>query len=123
MKATHLVHDRDTKFTAASGQLLGTVGIRIVNSPAMAMAPNANAFAGPLITKPRQECLGRFMGFGCLTLAFGTTPKQAPPLRSVWSRFDAVSTLFRKLTRPLELVLLANSLPVIKVTQKLRSVA
>lgn len=61
LEATHLIHDRDTKFTESFDHLLGSVGIDIVKSPVM--APNANAFAESWIATLRRECLGHFMCF------------------------------------------------------------
>ena len=43
IQATHLIHDRDTKFTKAFDQLMRSAEIKIVKSPVK--APNANAFA------------------------------------------------------------------------------
>jgi len=43
VQATHLIHDRDTKFTKAFDQLMKTASIQIVKSPVQ--VPNANAFA------------------------------------------------------------------------------
>ncbi|MEM1213633.1 MAG: integrase core domain-containing protein [Planctomycetota bacterium] len=61
LKATHLIHDRDTKFTAAFDQLLHAAGIRVVKSPIM--APNTNAYAESWIATVRRECLDHFACF------------------------------------------------------------
>lgn len=53
--ATHLIHNRDTKFTKEFEQLIQTANIRILKSPIQ--APNANAFAEAWITTIRRECL------------------------------------------------------------------
>ena len=59
--ATHLLHDRDKKFTKAFDQLMKISGIQIVRSPIQ--APNANAFAEAWIASIRRECLDHFMCF------------------------------------------------------------
>lgn len=61
LKATHLIHDRDTKFAKAFDQLMRTAQIRIVKSPVK--APNANAFAEAWIATLRRECLDHFICF------------------------------------------------------------
>ncbi|MEM1213253.1 MAG: integrase core domain-containing protein [Planctomycetota bacterium] len=61
LEATHLIHDRDTKFTAAFDRLLHAAGIRVVKSPVM--TPNANAFAESWIATVRRECLDHFACF------------------------------------------------------------
>ncbi len=61
LEATHLIHDRDTKFTQAFDQLLQAAGVCIVKSPVQ--APNANAFAEARIASVRRECLDHFMCF------------------------------------------------------------
>ena len=62
LQATHLIHDRDTKFTASFDRLMGTANIDIVKSPVM--APNANAFAEAWVGSIKQECLDYFVCFG-----------------------------------------------------------
>lgn len=61
LEATHLIHDRDTKFTRSFNRLLVSAGIEIVKTPVM--APNANAFAESWIATVRRECLGHFACF------------------------------------------------------------
>ena len=61
VEATHLIHDRDTKFTKAFDQLMNTASIQIVKSPVQ--APNANAFAESWIATIRRECLNYFVCF------------------------------------------------------------
>ena len=61
LEATHLIHDRDTKFTAAFDQLLSAAGVCVVKSPVM--APNANAYAESWIAAVRRECLDHFACF------------------------------------------------------------
>ena len=61
LEATHLIHDRDTKFTRSFDHLLNSAGVRIVKSPVM--APNANAFAESWIASLKRECLNHFMCF------------------------------------------------------------
>ncbi|MEM6394519.1 MAG: integrase core domain-containing protein [Planctomycetota bacterium] len=57
-----MIHDRDTKFTAAFDQLLRAADVRVVKSPVM--APNANAYAESWIATVRRECLDYFACFG-----------------------------------------------------------
>lgn len=61
LEATHLIHDRDTKFTRSFDGLLDSAGTRIVKSPVR--APNANAFAESWIATVRRECLNHFACF------------------------------------------------------------
>ena len=61
LEATHLIHDRDTKFTMQFDQLFEATCIRVIKSPVM--APNANAFAESWIATVKRECLGHFTCF------------------------------------------------------------
>lgn len=61
LQATHLIHDRDTKFTATFDQLFSADEVKIVKSPIM--APNVNAFCESWITTVRRECLNHFTCF------------------------------------------------------------
>ncbi|MEM6550546.1 MAG: integrase core domain-containing protein [Planctomycetota bacterium] len=61
LEASHLMHDRDTNFTAAFGHLLRGADVRVVKSPVM--APNANAFAESWIATVKRECLDPFACF------------------------------------------------------------
>ncbi|MEM6553802.1 MAG: integrase core domain-containing protein [Planctomycetota bacterium] len=61
LEATHLIHDRDTKFTVTFDHLLRAAGVRVVKSPVM--APNANAFAESWIATVKRECLDHFACF------------------------------------------------------------
>lgn len=61
IQVTHLIHDRDTKFTKAFDQLMRAAEIKIVKSPVK--APNANAFAEVWIATVRRECLDYFACF------------------------------------------------------------
>lgn len=61
LQATHLLHDRDTKFTAAFGRLFDSAEVQIVKSPVM--APNANAYAESWIATLKRECLNYFACF------------------------------------------------------------
>lgn len=62
LRATHLIRDRDTKFTASFDRLMGTADIKTVKSPVM--APNANAFAEAWVGSIKRECLSYFVCFG-----------------------------------------------------------
>ena len=61
VSATHLIRDRDTKFTAAFDQLMQSAGIQAIKTPVC--APNANAFAESWIATVRRECLDHFLCF------------------------------------------------------------
>lgn len=61
LEATHLLHDRDTKFTGSFDGLMNAAKIKIVKSPVM--APNANAFAESWIATLKRECLSYFACF------------------------------------------------------------
>ncbi|MEO0476466.1 MAG: integrase core domain-containing protein, partial [Planctomycetota bacterium] len=61
IQATHLIHDRDTKFTRAFDQLMRSAGAKVVKSPVK--APNANAFAEAWVATIRRECLDYFACF------------------------------------------------------------
>ncbi|MEM6332643.1 MAG: integrase core domain-containing protein [Planctomycetota bacterium] len=62
LMATHLIHDRDSKFTRGFDRLPSSAGIKAVKTPFM--APNANAFAESFIATLRRECLRHFYCFG-----------------------------------------------------------
>ncbi|MBB6429119.1 integrase core domain-containing protein [Algisphaera agarilytica] len=62
LRATHLIHDRDTKFTDTFGALFeNSSGIDVVKSPVR--APNANAYAESWISTIKRECLDYFACF------------------------------------------------------------
>jgi len=62
LEATHLIHDRDNKFTTAFDALFkNSAGIDVVKTPVR--APNANAFAESWIATIRRECLDHFACF------------------------------------------------------------
>ena len=54
-----LVHDRDSKFSAAFDALFDSTGIRIIRTPIR--APNANAYAECWVGTLRRECLDRIL--------------------------------------------------------------
>ncbi|MBB6429139.1 putative transposase [Algisphaera agarilytica] len=62
LEATHLIHDRDTKFTAGFDALFEHLaGIDVLRSPVK--APNANSFAESWIATVKRECLDYFACF------------------------------------------------------------
>jgi putative transposase len=54
-----LIHDRDSKFTAAFDEVFRSEGIRAIRTPVR--APNANAFTERWIGTVRRECLDRLL--------------------------------------------------------------
>ena len=54
-----LIHDRDTKFTAAFDTVFQSEGIEIIRTPFR--APNANAYAERWVRTLREECLDRLI--------------------------------------------------------------
>jgi putative transposase len=54
-----LVHDRDSKFSAAFDAVFATEGIRIIRTPVR--APNANAHVERWVGSVRRECLDRLL--------------------------------------------------------------
>ena len=54
-----LIHDRDSKFTAAFDEVFRTDGIRTIRTPVR--APRANAFIERWIGTVRRECLDRIL--------------------------------------------------------------
>ena len=61
LQASYLIHDRDTKFTAAFDRFINLAEVKIVKSPVM--APNANAFAESWVASLKRECLNYFACF------------------------------------------------------------
>ena len=60
--ARFLIHDRDTKFSAAFRRLFKSDGIRCLRTPLL--APDANAFAEAWIGAFKREALDYFLCFG-----------------------------------------------------------
>ncbi len=54
-----LIHDRDTKFTAAFDTVFQAEGVKIIRTPFR--APNANAYAERWVRTLREECLDRLI--------------------------------------------------------------
>ena len=89
LAATHLIHDRDTKFTRSFDCLLDSADIRIVKPPVM--APNANAFAESWIATVRRECLNYFICFNLrhadhIVQAFASYYNEYRPHQSLGNR-------------------------------------
>jgi len=61
IEATHLIRDRDAKFSQAFHRLIKSTGIGIVRAPIQ--APNANAFAEAWGVRLKREGLNNFMCF------------------------------------------------------------
>jgi hypothetical protein len=57
-----LICDRDTKWSLAFRQLLGDVGVRVVQTPYR--APNCNAHAERFVRTIKEECLDRLVLIG-----------------------------------------------------------
>ena len=59
IKMTHLIRDRDTKYTKGFDLIIRTEGAKIVQAPIM--APNPNAYMECWIGSLRKECLNHFI--------------------------------------------------------------
>jgi putative transposase len=57
-----VIRDRDSKFTAMSGQALADSGVRIIKTPAR--SPSANSFADRYAGTLRRECLDQLLIYG-----------------------------------------------------------
>src|SRR5262249_12697072 len=60
-KATHLLRDRDTNFTAQFASTLQSEGLKVTKTSVR--APNMNALAERYVQSARQECLDHFVFF------------------------------------------------------------
>jgi putative transposase len=61
LEARFLIHDRDSKFSAAFRRLFGSAEIRCLRTPPL--APDANAFCEAWIGALKRECLNHFLCF------------------------------------------------------------
>lgn len=61
-RPTHIIRDRDTKFTAELCSILETDGIEFRPTPRQ--SPNLNAYAERFVQTIKQECLDHFIVFG-----------------------------------------------------------
>jgi putative transposase len=62
-----LLHDRDTKFSHAFGEVFRTEGIKVIRTPVQ--GPSANAFAKRWVRTVRADCLDRILILGRRHLA------------------------------------------------------
>jgi putative transposase len=56
------IRDRDSKFTAESGQVLASSGVRVIKTPVR--SPRANSFAERYAGTLRRECLDHLLIYG-----------------------------------------------------------
>jgi putative transposase len=61
LELTHLIHDRDTKFTESFDKLFKVAGVDIVKTPYQ--SPIANCYAESWIGTLKRECLNHFFCF------------------------------------------------------------
>jgi putative transposase len=61
-RPTHIIRDRDTKFTAQFCSILESDGIEF--RPIPPLSPNLNPFAEAWVQRVKQECLDHFVVFG-----------------------------------------------------------
>jgi transposase InsO family protein len=59
---THLLVDRDTKYSAEFRQMLGREGMRVIRLPPR--SPNLNAYAERWVRSLREECLSKVIPIG-----------------------------------------------------------
>ncbi|MEM8736943.1 MAG: integrase core domain-containing protein [Planctomycetota bacterium] len=97
LEATHLIHDRDTKFTAGFDAIFQhSARIDVVKS--LVRAPNANAFAESWIATVKRECLDYFACFSLrhadhIVQAFVTFYNNHRPYQSLGNRtLDSANT-------------------------------
>lgn len=65
--SSHLIRDRDTKFTRPFDDVWRSIGSQVLRTPVG--APNANAFAGRWVGTVRRECLDHLLIVGPRHLA------------------------------------------------------
>ncbi|XHR29786.1 MAG: integrase core domain-containing protein [Chthoniobacteraceae bacterium] len=67
-KASYLIKDGDTKFTAKFDEIFKSEGIKVKQLPYR--SPNLNAFAERFVQSVKNECVGQFIVFGERHLEF-----------------------------------------------------
>jgi hypothetical protein len=94
-----LIHDRDSKFTAAFDELFHSEGINVIHTPVR--APRANAYAERFVRTVRTECLDWLLIVGCHHLAHVLrtyiqhyNPRTPTPRTRPTSRRDHTATTF-----------------------------
>lgn len=85
---SHLIRDRDTKFTRPFDDVWRSIGAQVVRTPVR--APNANAFAERWVSAVRRECLDHVLIVGPRHLS------ETPPAPEQIGRRDVLGGLIHE---------------------------